>query len=396
MISVTEAIQLIQAQLPPSREVRLPLEKSLGMVSAAAIYSPIDVPGFEQSAMDGYAFDFESWANGLPLEIVGTIQAGALDVPVLAKGKAVRIFTGAPLPEGADTVVMQEKVEVIGNQVLIKDEQLAKGANVRKRASQTATGECVLAPNSPLNPGIIGLLAGLGIREVQVYAKPRIALIVTGKELVQPGNPLQFGQVYESNSYTLRAALSALQLEIEQLVRVGDELSETIAALSDLGDGYDFLILTGGISVGEFDYVQAALTAIGVEKILYKIRQKPGKPMFVGKKQGQMIFALPGNPAAVHTCFYRYVQPAIRQFMGYSDTFLPTHRLRLNQDFHKKNTLSHFLKARMLADGTVDILPNQESYKMNAYVETNGLVLIEEEQQECRKGEWVSFYGLGL
>lgn len=391
MISVTEAIQLIQNHLPPPNPIKIPLEKALGFVLAEDIFSPIDVPSFEQSAMDGYAFDFESIVQNTPIAIAGIIQAGAEKIPRLEKVKAVRIFTGAPLPEGADTVVMQEKTTLVNHQLFINDAQLIKGTNVRNQASQTAKGDCVLSKNTPINAGIMGFLAGLGIYEVPVYAKPKIALMVTGKELVQPGKSLQFGQVYESNSYTLRAALTPLGIDIEQVVRVGDELAETIHALEHLIKDCNLLIITGGISVGDYDYVQDALIAIGVEKIFYKIKQKPGKPMFVGKKGETIIFALPGNPAAVHTCFYRYIRPSILQIMGHSDTFSYTHRLQLNQDFHKKAALTHFLKGKMKPDGTVDILLHQESYKMNVYAEANGLIVVEEEKNVYEMGEFVDF-----
>ncbi len=392
MISVSEAITLIQENIIPSKLTMVALAAGNGYILAENLFSPIDMPSFAQSAMDGYALHFDSFNSNNALPVVANIPAGMTKQPTLQAHEAMRIFTGAPIPEGADTVVIQEKVMLTGNKIVITDIALFKGANVRLQASQTAKGDLVLAKNTRLNAGIIGFLAGLGISEAKVYAKPSVGLLITGKELVSPENPLAFGQVYESNSYTLKAALSALNIPVLEKKWVNDDLQETQAAIADLLAKVEVLIITGGISVGDYDFVQPALEINGVQKLFYKVKQKPGKPFYVGKTEKNRVFALPGNPAAVHTCFYRYIQPCLLQMMGYRDAFSPTARLPLNQDFRKKAGFTHFLKAQRNENGTVDILAHQESYKMNAYVLANGYIEMAEEKNDYQKGEYVDFW----
>ncbi|MFN0202159.1 MAG: gephyrin-like molybdotransferase Glp [Bacteroidia bacterium] len=393
MISVTEAIKMLQNQELNLPFVTLNVVEASQYVLAEEIFSPIDMPTFAQSAMDGYAIHFDSWKKGAPLPIVGMIVAGETATFTLKAGEAMRIFTGAPVPEGADTVVMQEKVKVIDNQLYIEDEKLVKAANVRPKASQTAKNNLVVPKNTLLTAGRIGLLASLGIEKVKLYAKPRVSLLITGKELIAAGNPLQHGQVYESNSATLKAALAEMGIEISQKHLVSDELAATVTEIQHLLTQTDILLITGGISVGDYDYVKTALEQIGVTQLFYKVAQKPGKPIYVGKLENKIIFALPGNPASVHTCFYRYVKPFLLQTMGHFSPFEPTYYPTLTHDFEKNNALTLLLKAKLSPNGTVEILSHQESYKMNSYVEANGFVVIAAEKNVYGVGEKVAFFG---
>lgn len=360
---------------------------------AEDIYSPLDMPAFPQSAMDGYALNFASLEPGVPLPVTHIIQAGATELPVLRPGEAMRIFTGAPVPEGADTVVMQEKTEARDGFVRVLDADLKPGANVRPVASQTAKGELAAKAGTRLGPGSLGLLASLGVADVTVFANPSTGILVTGKELVEPGRELALGQVYESNSITLRAALAEAGITPQLVQRVDDEADQTFEAISAGLASCQLLLITGGISVGDYDFVHGALERAGVETVFYKIKQKPGKPIYLGKKGDSLVFGLPGNPASVLSCFYQYVVPCIRKMKGLAPNTESTMLRNLSADFRKKPGLTHFMKGK-LDGGYVQVLHSQESYKMNAFTEADCLVELEEEKELFRQDESVRVYPL--
>lgn len=391
MISVEEAKRLLIENIPKPHSIYIPLEKASQCILAEDVSSPMDVPSFDNSAMDGYAFDFGSYQQGMPFALTYIIQAGDTYLPVLKPGEAARIFTGAPLPEGTDTVVMQEKVEVKDNRIIIQDAALKKGSNVRLKASQTAVDDKVLMAGTALKPGIIGLLASMGLAEVKVFAAPRIGVIVTGKELIKPGNKLVFGQIYESNSYTLQAALSEMSLSPYLSTSVDDDETKILTTIAEYLRVCDLLLITGGISVGDYDFVQRALEKSGVEKIFYKVKQKPGKPLYCGRKDKTMVFGLPGNPAAVLTCFYEYVKPCIKSMKGMKNSFDNQISLRLSDDVTKREGLTHFMKGK-IAKEEVIVLHSQESYKMDSFVESDCLIQLEEERHTYKRGEKVKVH----
>lgn len=391
MIAVTEAKKRIAEHtrlLPP---VELPLGEAGGMVLAEDIRSEIDMPPFHQSAMDGYAIRFDDLAAGIPLRLAGTIPAGTFPRAPLNAGEAIRIFTGAPVPDGADTVVMQERVAAENGQVRIDDPLLKRGDNVRPRASQTRTGDIAMPAGDRLSPGAVGFLAGLGIKSVRVHAKPRIALLITGNELAPPGSLLQPGQVYESNSFTLAAALRELRLEPAVVFRSEDDERRIAEYVQTALEACDLLLVTGGISVGDHDLVKKVLDDRGVDTVFYKVKQRPGKPLFFGKKGRTLVFGLPGNPASVLSCFYEYVVPALRQMTGGATPALAVQTRMLAKDFSKKDGLTFFLKGKL--DGDV-VLPlhAQESYRMNSFAAADCLIVLEEHRTEYRAGEQVEVH----
>ena len=393
MISVSEAKERLLKAIPMPLPVQLPLADATGYVLAKDIYSPLDMPSFPQSSMDGYALQFDSLRQGVPLAISHTIQAGASELPALRPGEAMRIFTGAPIPAGADTVVMQEKVRVQGSTIIIEDPQLQQGANVRPKASQTAKGELAAQAGTLLRPGSIGFLAGLGIAEVKVFAAPKVGIIVTGKELVKPGESLKMGQVYESNATTLRAALAEAGIQPQLVQMVDDEEKLIYATIAEGLSSCNLLLITGGISVGDYDFVHQALQQAGVDAVFYKIKQKPGKPIYCGRKGNTLVFGLPGNPASVLSCFYQYLVPAIRQMKGIAPALGQKVYRALSADFNKQPGLTQFMKAKLEGD-SVALLHSQESYKMNAFVESDCLVQLDEERSSFAKGEQVRVYPL--
>lgn len=393
MITVNEAKKIIEQTIQPQPIKRLPLAEGLGLILAEDVVASLNFPPFRQSAMDGYAFNFGGW-NGQPLQTSGEMQAGATDNFSIEKNEAARIFTGAPLPEGADTVIMQEKVELHQNSITITDKHLEKGTSVREIASELAAGEVAIEKGNLLTPAAIGLIAGIGQTHVSVYAQPSVAIIVTGKELQTPGEPLQFGQVYQSNSFALTAALQQTGIKQVHTYHADDDLAVLSNTIEKALAKYDLILLTGGVSVGDYDFVAQALHICGVEKLFHRIRQKPGKPLFFGKKQQRIVFGLPGNPSSVLTCFYEYVLLAL-QLMLQRPPFVKILQLPLHQAYEKKTGLQHFLKGKRVGE-EVSLLDAQELYRMRSFAVADCLIVFPEDGTVFNKGDLVEVHVLPI
>jgi molybdopterin molybdotransferase len=386
MINVTEAKQLIDENCCSLKVKMLPLLEANGSILAEPIYAIMDTPPFDQSAMDGYAFSYENWDKKSDLTVIGEIQTGNYSNKTVLANEAVRIYTGAPTPPGTDSVVMQEKISRDGNTIEILDTLLVKGANVRPQGSQTKKGELALQAKQLLTPVAISFLAGIGVNKVNVFSKPTISIIVTGKELAAANDEISEGKIFESNSIGLIAALQ--QLGINPIsVEVVDDVEEEIEKAISHQLSSDILILTGGVSVGDYDLVPASLEKCGVEKIFHKIKQKPGKPFYFGRYNQTLVFALPGNPAAVMSCFYEYVVQAISSFT--QKEYFNKMAFPLAEDFNKKAGLTYFLKGKM-GEKAVTVLNNQESYKLNSFAVADCLIEFDEEKEIFKKGDLVN------
>ena len=313
MISVTEAKKIISKNVSSLEPVTLSLQESAGLILAEDLYASMDIPAFPQSSMDGYAFSFEGWKKHKKLKIAGEVAAGSNETFTLTPANAIRIFTGAAVPAGADTVIMQEKVKIENGELKIEDEALQQGTSVRSKGSEIKAGELALGKESVLSPAAIGFLAGIGMAEVKIYPNPSITMIITGNELQQPGQPLLHGQVYESNSFTLIAGLQQLHINDTKILYATDKPEVVTGTLRKALEQTDVVLLTGGISVGDYDFVLQSATECGVEKLFHKIKQRPGKPLYFGKKESKLVFGLPGNPSSVLTCFYQYVIAAMEK-----------------------------------------------------------------------------------
>ncbi|NDP27460.1 MAG: molybdopterin molybdotransferase MoeA [Flavobacterium sp.] len=386
MINVQEAKQLIDENCCSLKVENLTLLEANGSILAEPIYAAIDTPPFHQSAMDGYAFSYENWDKKSDLMVVGEIQTGNFSNTILKANEAVRIYTGAPIPPGTDTVVMQEKISRDENTIQILDNYLAKGANVRPQGSQTQKGELALQEKQLLTPVAISFLAGIGVNKVKVFSKPTISIIVTGKELAAANDQITEGKIFESNSIGLIAALQQLGINPVS-VEVVDDVEEEIEQAISNQLSSDILILTGGVSVGDYDLVPASLEKCGVQKIFHKIKQKPGKPFYFGRYNQTLVFALPGNPAAVMSCFYEYVVQAISSFTK-KESFKKM-AFPLAEDFNKKAGLTYFLKGKM-GEKNVTVLNNQESYKLNSFAVADCLIEFDEDKENFKKGDLVS------
>ena len=386
MISVSAAKSIIRKNVSPLAPTVSALENAAYHVLADDIYSRYDIPAFRQSSMDGYAVKFDDRVE--ELTVVGEMAAGAAHELTIKTGEACRIFTGAPLPAGADTVVMQEKIGRSGDKIRILDTDLQRGANVRARGSETSAGALAMQHGALLTPAAIGFLAGIGVTGVSIYPAPIVAIISTGKELQQPGQDLKFGQVYESNSYSLSAALKKEGIETIALFTSDDELNILTHTLQKALAIADVVLLTGGVSVGDYDFVIEASRQCGVAQLFHKVKQKPGKPLFFGKKEEKLVFGLPGNPSSVLNCYYNYVLPSIQQLTN-KESGLKEVTAVLTHGYQKAAGLSHFLKGNF-KDGKATPLSAQESYRMSSFAQANCLICLPENEEQFTAGQQVT------
>lgn len=386
MISFEEAQELLLDNISLcSTTEQISLSNALHRTVAKDIISPISMPPFNQSAMDGYAICISSTETSY--SVIGEIKAGDPAKITLNKGQAVRIFTGAQVPDTAQAVIPQENVTVSGNHIHINT-PIIENANIRPLSEQIKQGDIALRKGTKLNPAAIGYLASLGITEVTVFKKVTVTVIVTGNELITPGTKLPEGSIYESNSIMLKTALEASKNVSCTISKVKDNLNATIDTIDKAIASSDIVILTGGISVGDYDFVSLALEKLLVKKIFYKVKQKPGKPLFFGKKGEVAIFALPGNPAAALTCYYNYVYTYIHKSLGNKTEPLSIAFLPSLSNYQKKGTRAQFLKAYYDNTG-VTILEGQSSAMLNTYALSNAFVYINESKTSITKGEEV-------
>lgn len=388
-VDVAKAKELLKGLAISPKSQILPLSQAVGKFTSSPVFAPINVPSFDNSGMDGYAFAWED--DGESRKLAQVVQAGSSPDFTLEKGTAVRIFTGAPVPQGADTVVQQEWVTVVGDTVFFELAKLTKGLNVRKAGSQCLGGELILNSGTQITPGTIGLLASLGIQEVEVFSAPSISIILTGDEIIEIGQPLHPGQIYNANGPALISYLDQMGITEVTVLKVKDEKSEVTRVIGEALESSDVVLLTGGISVGDYDFVKGSLAENGVDQLFYKVKQKPGKPIFSGFKGEKLVFALPGNPASVLTCFIQYVKPCLLRLMGNPSAWQTPTYFPIASDFNKKAPLTFFLKAK-LENGRVDILPAQESFNLLSFGVADGVVEIPQELEHVEEGSMVAFY----
>jgi len=289
MIKINEAFLILEDAISPLKETEVSLQDALNGVLSETVFSPINMPPFRQSNMDGFAIALH---NALEYKIVGEIKAGDENQISLQPGEAVKIFTGAAVPDSADAVMQIEKVTVNGNQLTLHENILPE-TNVRPKSAQISINDQALQKGTFLNAAAIGFLAGLGFASVKIYKKPTVGIVITGNELVQPGNNLPWGKVYDSNSIMLQSALRNEHYE-SVLYHVNDDFENTKSVLQKAISANDLVLVSGGISVGDYDFVGKALETLDVKTLFYKVNQKPGKPLYAGKLNEKIIFALPG------------------------------------------------------------------------------------------------------
>lgn len=384
MISTQEAKQLILNSISPAKTEEKFLVDSVSYCLSEDIISSINMPPFRQSAMDGYALclhDLDTY------EVIDEIKAGDGHHPRLKKGEAVRIFTGAAVPDDANAVIMQECV-ISNNKSITLTSEIAINANIRPLGEQVQKGAIALKKGTCLTAAAIGFLASIGIEKVSVFKKPSIAIVVTGNELVEAGKSLSYGKIYESNSIMLQSALQTSGFTNTHVHKVPDDYNETLQLLDTVITNNDVVLVTGGISVGDYDFVGKALKELHVNQLFYKVKQKPGKPLFFGKKENTSIFALPGNPAAALSCFYIYVYAALKRMSGITNFQLKESIEISTSAFTKRGDRAQFLKA-IYKEGKVSILEGQSSAMLQTFALANAFVYVPEEMNQISIGDKV-------
>lgn len=373
MLTFDEAYTQLLGHVRPVREIEeIDTMMAAGRVLAVSQHSPIAQPPMDNSAMDGYALRVADVpASGTRLPVSQRIPAGSVGT-ALQPGTAARIFTGAPLPEGADAVVMQELCEHDGDAVVVNHVPRL-GEAVRRTGEDVALGAEVLSAGVRLRPQELALAASVGLARLPVLRRMRVAVFSTGSELVMPGEPLPPGGIYNSNRFMLRALLAQLGCEVTDLGIVPDNLEATRKVLREAAQGNDLIVTSGGVSVGEEDHVKPAVEAEG-SLDMWKIAMKPGKPLAYGRVHGAAFIGLPGNPVSSFVTFLLMVRPFILATQGVAEVAPQAVLLTADFDWTKPDRRREFLRARMTASGTVELFSNQGAAALNSTTWANGLV----------------------
>ena len=401
MISVEEANDLIARHAPVPAPDEQPLFEALGCILAEDVKAPISMPSFDNSAMDGFIFrsaDTEGASLEQPvrLSVKGIIKAGDVRDVRIEKGQASRIMTGARIPNGGDVVIPVECSKLENGKLLLK-KSWPSGHNIRRLGEELKKRDIVLRRGAMINPATVGILASLGKKTVKVYPKPRVSIIATGSELVEAGKKIAPGKIYDSNLPMVQAALLQCGIHPVFTTRLGDHKRRIEQVLVHALKISDVVILTGGVSAGETDHVKPVLKKLGTKTVFWKVSQKPGKPLYFGKKGRTLVFGLPGNPAAVFVCFYEYVYPAIRRFMGYEKPFLREEMCALKETVKTDPEKFLFLKATIDRSGETPMaspLSKQASHMISSLAETRGILVVPKSQTPLEQGQKAVFHTL--
>ena len=386
------ATQLLENLLDRARGVTetetVAISAALGRVLATPQTSSITVPPLDNSAMDGYAVRLADVAKpGVSLPVSQRIQAGAVGQPMTA-GTAARIFTGAPVPLGADAVLMQEDCIAEGEKVVI-NKLPRPGENIRRAGEDIETGAQILAAGTRFNAAEMGLAASVGLADVPVFKRLKVACFFTGDELVTPGAPLAPGQIYNSNRYTLTGLVNDLGCELIDLGIVPDTLEATEAALTRAAREADVIVTSGGVSVGEADYVKTAVEKLGQVE-MWKVAMKPGKPVVYGQVGNADFIGLPGNPVSAFVTFCLFVRPFLLKRMGVADVLYRAFAVQADFAWSKPGARREFLRARLQPNGKLALFPNQSSGVLTSCAWADGLVDLEI-GETVQPGGWVRF-----
>lgn len=401
LLSVDEAIAKVAARLVPVAETeRLPLLEADGRILAHDLIAGVDLPPFFNSAVDGYAVRFADLKAGddTVLPVSGRVAAGTvLGGPVRA-GEAVRIFTGAPMPEGADTVFMQEDVRLDGERVILP-QGLKPGANCRPAGEDLPRGRLALAAGRRITPEAIALAAALGVTQLDLRRRVRVAVFSTGDEIVSPGQPLGAGQLYDSNRFTLQALLRRLGAEVTDLGILRDDRAAVAAALTQAARGHDLILTSGGVSTGEEDHVKAAVEQAGSLNF-WRLAIKPGRPVAMGVVEGTAFIGLPGNPVAVFVTFAHVVRPFLAALGGGVPETPPALPVRSTFAYRKKEGRREYVRVALArgTDGTTEATkhPRDGAGVITSLTETDGLVELPEAVTEVKPGDMVGFLAYAL
>ena len=374
MVDESEALSRILARATPQKPAPMPLLEAAGMFLAEPIRARVAHPRFDNSTVDGYAVRAEDGVT--ERRIIGEQPAGLDRNLRLEKNESSRIYTGAPIPQNATAVVMQEVVEVRGNRLILR-EPLAIGENIRRTGADVASGQLIASAGDRLTPQLIGLLASQGMQNVTVHRRPRVTILSTGDELRPPGVDLNSGEIYESNSYLLAALLQSLGL-LAEIRHSRDIPLEVESEIRRALESSDVLIISGGVSVGDHDHVRPALISSGVTLDLWRIRIKPGKPLAFGHTGKKLVFGLPGNPVSSFVTFLVLVRPALLQMLGArdNDRFLRQISMQLDCVLENSSDRPHYVRGRM-KNGVFVPQGLQESHALFGLSQSDALLRME-------------------
>lgn len=379
MLELEDALKEILEAIPSSDSESIALSEAAGRVLGERVCAPMDLPAFENSAMDGFAVRASDLASAIAndparLRIIGRVAAGGMFSGEVLAGSCVRVFTGSPLPRGADAVVMQEDTRMESPSDVLIAESVKAGENVRHRGEDVRKGSVVGEAGDRIGPGRLGLFSAMGIARAKVGKRPRAGVLATGSELKEPGDTLEPGQIYESN----RLMLSQLVQRSGALARifplVPDALGATRQSLEQAFSECDIVITSGGASVGEMDFVKQGFADAGGDLQFWKVAIRPGRPFIFGRWKGKLLFGLPGNPVSALVTFLLLVRPALWRWQGARDVSPPTHRGILAEPLANPGSRRHFMRVRIDAGGKVYSAGAQASHVLSSLALANGLV----------------------
>ena len=401
MVTVEEALNQILSHIEPLGFERVSILEALGRVIGEDVYANRDLPPLDNSGMDGYAVRSEDIRNAdrnhpAWLEVVEDLPAGFISSRTLTRGEAIRIMTGAPIPNGADAVIPVEDTTKQDPSVLIYRSVLP-GENIRRAGEDVRQGERVITSGDVIRPSEVGMLASLKRSFVSVHQRPTVAILCTGEELVDVDGNLDAGKIVSSNSYTLAAQVKDCGAIPVQLGLARDRKKEIKEKLIQ-GIRADVLISSAGVSVGDYDFVKEVLSDLGMKMIFWKVAMRPGKPLAFGTIDKKPVFGLPGNPVSSMVSFEQFVRPALLKMMGHHQIFRPVIEAVLREDIHKQPGLRHFVRASVMFEGScyfVTLAGSQGSGILRSMVKANGLAIIPEDRGVVKAGEKVRVQLLG-
>jgi len=383
MISVTEALANVLSLAEPVGSQTVALREAAGRVLARDVCARRDQPPFPASSMDGYAITQADYRKGQRLRVIGEAAAGAGFGSAVSSGEAVRIFTGAPVPPGADRVLIQEDADRDGASIIIR-ETSETSSYIRPAGADFTAGQVFQAPRL-ISAQDVALLASMNLAQVPVRRKPQVAVISTGTELVMPGETPGPDQIIASNTFGLAALLEASGAQV-RILPIAEDSMPALTRTFELARGADLIVTIGGASVGDHDLVAQAATDLGLERAFYKIAMRPGKPLMAGRIEGAAMVGLPGNPVSAMVCAHIFLKPMIRAMLGLPAGDDPLPEAPLSAALAANGPRAHYMRAR-LADGALTVFDRQDSALLTVLAEANVLVVREPNAPACHAGD---------
>lgn len=397
MITVDKALAIVLDNTQSLGVETIRLDDAPGRILAEDVYADIDLPPFDRARMDGYAVNSKDAATApVKLRVIGEIAAGASFAGTLNRGEAIKIFTGAPVPDGADAVQKVELTESDGESVVIK-ESVKPGQFITPRASEIAKGEQAAKRGRLVGPAEMAVLASFGYAEVKVGLKPRVAVISTGSELVEVSASPSGPQIRNSNNYTIAAYAERAGATVDMLGTVADTLEETVEALKRVSEARDVIITSGGVSMGDYDLVKAALKKLGAEIFFDRVIIRPGKPIVFARMGKTYFFGLPGNPVSTSVTFNVFVRPALRKMQGDAEALPQVVRAETAHPIKDSSKRRSYLPANLfIKDGRAVVEPLRwgGSSDLVAFMKANALIIVHEDVHDIAEGELVEVVAL--